>query len=768
MEPERALAELTTRVADLEADLGLRVTALERRVAALTTAEAAASAAPPDMRPAAPDIAPLAAPDMTPDAGPSGPPMGITSTDVPKPPPPPTAGDAVVIGPPVGPSEAIAPPAAPARTPEERFELGVETVLRWVGIALVVLAAVFLVSTAIDRGWISPEMQLLGATAIGFGLLAGGAWLIDTRRNWGLALANGGAVVIIVCAGASYGWLELWRPTTGLVLVAIAAAVSVSVAMRLRLESVAVTSTAAMLIVPAWARIIADAPVLATGVWLGLFAVAAAVVGVERGWTIYRSVSTWAAALWVVGLAGFLSADDNSDHLVPGIILVAVVGLMLWLGPALANGLGLLRPTTAGPARSGDDLGPVETLRAFEHRLVLLIPLWAWSSVILFGGIDPGGTAGTVGLAMSAGFLVLALAAGPFSGRIADNLFTSHLLGASVLTTVAVVTWLGGSTVMVVLAAQALAVLVVSNLFSDTLLKVNAYVLAGMAWLVLGAEVAEAVDRAEIVLGDAVAQAVSLAALAAVAWLTERGQPRQVAEVLFGAVWLMVLAFLASLVVPVVDDEMWLVVGVALAALSLVAAYRLGLWVLVIGGIVSVATVAGSGYSIVAAAVDGTTVVGHLANLSVVVALGLATAYLWWTQRRFELARPLLVLAWIWSLGWIASVFLTELDGSVSQVAISVAWAIAASGAIVVAIRSNEQVVRYIGLATLAVVLIKLLTVDLAEVDTLWRVGLFLVIGLGLLRLGYVLPRLAERYGPETGGNGPSMPDTGAGLVQGQ
>ena len=57
-------------------------------------------------------------------------------------------------------------------------------------------------------------------------------------------------------------------------------------------------------------------------------------------------------------------------------------------------------------------------------------------------------------------------------------------------------------------------------------------------------------------------------------------------------------------------------------------------------------------------------------------------------------------------------------------------------------------------MTTLAVTLVKLLTVDLAEVDTLWRVGLFLVIGTGLLRLGYVLPRLSTGRDEtaETGG----------------
>ena len=42
----------------------------------------------------------------------------------------------------------------------------------------------------------------------------------------------------------------------------------------------------------------------------------------------------------------------------------------------------------------------------------------------------------------------------------------------------------------------------------------------------------------------------------------------------------------------------------------------------------------------------------------------------------------------------------------------------------------------------LGITVAKLLTVDLQEVDTLWRAGLFFVIGLGFLRLGFLLPRL--------------------------
>ncbi len=43
----------------------------------------------------------------------------------------------------------------------------------------------------------------------------------------------------------------------------------------------------------------------------------------------------------------------------------------------------------------------------------------------------------------------------------------------------------------------------------------------------------------------------------------------------------------------------------------------------------------------------------------------------------------------------------------------------------------------------------KLLTVDLQEVDRLWRAGLFLLIGLAFLRLGFLLPRLTGGAHPK-------------------
>jgi uncharacterized membrane protein len=105
-------------------------------------------------------------------------------------------------------------------------------------------------------------------------------------------------------------------------------------------------------------------------------------------------------------------------------------------------------------------------------------------------------------------------------------------------------------------------------------------------------------------------------------------------------------------------------------------------------------------------------------------------------------ARVLAVGAWVLALAWLAGALV---HGPQGQAAVSAVWAVAAAGALIVGVRLDDRLVRAVGLTSLAVVLLKLLTVDLAAVDTFWRVGLFLLIGLGLLRLAYVLPRLSRR-----------------------
>jgi threonine/homoserine efflux transporter RhtA len=61
---------------------------------------------------------------------------------------------------------------------------------------------------------------------------------------------------------------------------------------------------------------------------------------------------------------------------------------------------------------------------------------------------------------------------------------------------------------------------------------------------------------------------------------------------------------------------------------------------------------------------------------------------------------------------------------------------------VLIGLSRRQQHVAWVGMATLALVVGKLLTVDLAEVDTFWRAGLFFVVGAGFLWLSTRIPSL--------------------------
>ena len=89
------------------------------------------------------------------------------------------------------------------------------------------------------------------------------------------------------------------------------------------------------------------------------------------------------------------------------------------------------------------------------------------------------------------------------------------------------------------------------------------------------------------------------------------------------------------------------------------------------------------------------------------------------------------------TLLWLGSVLVHLPQG---QAVVSVSWAVVGIGLFVVGATRKHRDAAAAGLAVIGLTVGKLLTVDLREVDALWRAGLFLVVGLGLLRLGFLLP----------------------------
>lgn len=534
-------------------------------------------------------------------------------------PPPPTAQDSFGFP---------ARPPVPPRPP--RDPISVETLLKWSGLLLVFLAAVFLVSTAIDRGWISPEMQLTGSAAIGGVLIAGGLYLRTRRTGWGAPLAAVGLTVLFVCARA--GWsLEL--ATIGLWLGATVAVHGLGLWLATRFGGPALAGTS-VVVGTITALTFGDLSTarLTTAVPIAV-AVIALTTMAQAAWDRRPSLHLWAVA---AALPGFGVVALLEGVGIAALVSGVVVALAIWWMPVLFE----VRPPVAVPQ--------LASWLSLTRRLPLIVPSSVAWAVILVTAADPSD--GGPHLIVGAIAAVLALPAflgqlprgqsllgQSVAGRSLSSLHPAigitQILGAMASITVGSAIMLDGPAFLVALVVQAAALLVLTRWVSDPLAEL---------------------------------QSIATTSLAALVGLVR------------------ILTALAD-DLPVIDD---------------------------------------------------------LVHLGVIVLIG-AWALV---EPRKQLRLPLAVVAYLAAGLWAASALVHLPQG---QGLVSAAWAGLGLAALLLgSLRPDGDAGGRLavqgGLVTLAVVVGKLLTVDLVDVDVFWRVGLFFLLGGTFLAVSF---RFGARLG---------------------
>ena len=93
-------------------------------------------------------------------------------------------------------------------------------------------------------------------------------------------------------------------------------------------------------------------------------------------------------------------------------------------------------------------------------------------------------------------------------------------------------------------------------------------------------------------------------------------------------------------------------------------------------------------------------------------------------------------------LAWLARELLPFENG---QGFVSVAWGVYGAILLIAGLRKNLLALRMVGLGTLMVVVAKLFMVDLARLETIWRVLLFVGFGGVFLLLSYYFPKLWKK-----------------------
>ena len=518
-------------------------------------------------------------------------------------PPPPPPVRSVAPPPPrdAGATEESEPPA-PNRTGFS--PPAVESLLKWAGLILMFLSAVFLVSTAIQRGWIGPELQLLGAAAIGVSLIGGGLVIGHRRAGWDVPLVSVGVAVLSATSTAGWEWLELGAVIPWIVASFLVLGSSIELTRRLGGPGPAATG----LVTTA-----TSVGVLATSVPMAAVLLALVVlIGEAAGvWRRLDSLHLVTVATGLVSFAAVAGAAAVTDH--HGSVAVvgsgALVTTAFWLMPVARVIRGSL------PSPLGIDWRPT------VDRLTLSLPVLFTTAWALADGLSEQ-QAGTRllmvgGVALASG----ALTAG--TERFPASVWVSQLMGGAAALAVGSTLVFEGPALIIGMATQAALLLVFVHVVGDRWATAQAGVMAGIAGLLTLSGMVNAVES------DA----------------------------------------------PAVDD---------------------------------------------------------LAHLAVVA---MVAGWAWWTERRARDDRRgdrvragvlLAALAFGGSVLWPVSALVHLPQG---QALISAAWAAIGFATLLVAFARSSVGPARISLVTLAVVVVKLLTVDLAAVDTFWRVGLFFVLG---------------------------------------
>lgn len=494
-----------------------------------------------------------------------------TPLGVPPPPPPPRP-TAIAAQ-----QAAVRPPARRVRPPGSVESLTTEVVLKWAGLVLVFLAAAFLVSTAIDRGWIGPELQLAGVIALGLVMIGAGLHILEQWRGWAGSLVAVGVAVLYTSALASHEWLDLtWIGVATIASIVVTLA-SIWLARTCNSLLVAIVGYLGAIVTPSAVGAIDEYSVGVGSAYLLVLAIAFLLVHIERSWPVLYIVV--GVLSMVVGYAA------TTEHELVGLGQVMLVLLALAL---------LLTPV-AHELRHGEARDELERL---PTRIVLAVPIWLYGATIELHEIDDSGNRFAIAVAIFAVVFALAMA---LQTRISKWHWASLLLAASIVLIGGFFALLEGSALLATLAVQALAMLLLTRVIDDDWFRVGSVLLAMGVFVVTAGRTADAIDVDASLGGDLVHLSV-FAATGTIGWmLRRRNEGEIIALASYGGIIIWVLsAFVHLAQGQVIVSAIWAAIGVVVVLIGLSRRQQHVAWV----GMATLALVVGKLLTVDLAEVD--------------------------------------------------------------------------------------------------------------------------------------------------------------------
>ena len=528
------------------------------------------------------------------------------------------------------PSRPLNPRPAPRpikRRPQHEIMWKSESLLKIVGIGLLLLGVGFLFKFSIDQGWITEAVRIGFALLLGTVLFVTGFRIHESRRAFSQVLLGGSIATFYIAGFAAFQLYALVSHSTALGYMVSVTALAFFLALRQHEPILSIIGAVGGLGTPFLLHTDSgNIPGLVTYTCLVLSGTSA--IYMYRGW---RSL-LWTSVVggWAVLLIGHIHGDISSDYhrwvLEAGI---AFAWIAFWALPVMREVLWAKDPTRwPHPPLEGLDRSLKNLATSHVHTLSVFTPLFALVMSRLLWSL-PDETWGwiTMGGAMIYGVAAESLR----RTRMGKTLPYTQALVSLLLLTIALCHLLHGDTLFLTLAAEAVILHLICRRLADRGTAIGAHLLFAAVGI----------------------------------WLAER---------LFST--------------PVM-------------------------------GMAILNTKALTYFTVIAAA----------SGISVVL-----------RSRREQLAYRLAAHAAL--LGW----FLKELssvDGG--QGYVTIVWGLYAIILLIVGLRHNLNRLVMTAMGTLLLVVGKLFVVDLAEVETMWRILLFVGFGGIFLVLSYYFQHLWER-----------------------
>jgi len=624
------------------------------------------------------------------------------------------------------PAVETAAPAPPARPRPSLEDLLGGRVLAWAGGLAVLVGIALLLAIAVSNGWIGEGARTLLAGTFSLGLIVGGVWIQERRRRSDAALAAvaagiSGLFVTVAVGGPVYGVL----PAAVAHALALGAGVlAAAVAVRWQSRGIGALGIVGALLAPVLAGAPAEASTLAL-LWLAGLSGVVVLIWQRWNWLAF-AVFAVTSAQWL-----WWMADSVPSH-PAGLFVLTAFGL---LNVGAAVGFELRVPAVR--------LRISSALLLTFNALVLALAGW-W---VLDGSTLAHGWL----LAIAAAHLAVGLATR--TTRIARELRLLSLTLGVVLADVAAATMLDGPVLATGWAAATAGFALLARNVIARRKGEHDELLVGLGLgghLLLSA--AQAIAQAPpdmIAAGDPITFSghIAIAATAAAAFVAGRfaAEIRPQWRVALDGVAMAGVAYLSMLTL----DGPMLAAAFAAQALALGTIAARGRDDVAACGAVAFLALA-LGHALAFEAPPTALVEGLASVPSAALALGAVALVALRGAQLLARWRTALAATGALTLLYLASgALVTPFGGDLGQSLLSGLWAASGLAGLIVGLVRDERALRLGSLALLVATIGKVFLYDLAALESLYRVGSFIALGLLLLLAAGLWQRIRPRPLPD-------------------